>query len=93
MISKISEEFKIYQLEKLPSSFTEVKTEQKKTNRASYWRYAYGLLDESIENEGSTGSTIHYWSKIGTLTDEEGKSKYLNLCKLTKCVATIAWKP
>ena len=90
VVDRITDEYKIYQLEKIPASFTEVKAEQRKNNRASYWRYAYGLLDINVDAaEFSPDSSLvrldHYWSSVGGITDEEGNVKYPNLCKLAKC--------
>ena len=58
LVDKIVEEFKLYQIEKIPDSFTEPKTkEERKKSKSSYWKYAYGLLDvEMMDASGESSS-------------------------------------
>ena len=60
LVDSIIEEFKLYQLENIPSSFTEVISDQKKKRRQrySYWKYAYGLIDVETQETSDTSSYV-----------------------------------
>lgn len=94
LLDRIAEEYKLYQVEDIPKSFIEGQPEVKKVYRASYWKYAYQLLDINIEDFSSDSNLVridHYWNNVGSICDEEGKPKFPNLCIFAKCcVSTLS---
>lgn len=95
LVDLISEEFKLYQLEAIPKSYTEATPDEKLTRkeRPSYWRYAYGLMDVEQESEhrNSVYTRIdHYWKRVANILDEEGKPKFAKLSTLVNCLLTLS---
>ena len=60
LIDMISEEFKLYQLEEIPRSFIKAKPEEKtqRTERQSYWKYAYGLVNVELPDKEETSNFV-----------------------------------
>ena len=56
---------------------------KKRKERYSYWKYAYGLIDIETEATSSVTSPYaridHYWQKVFSIWDEEGKQKFRKL--------------
>ena len=92
VVDRITEEFKLYQIDDIPQSFAEALPEKSKKCRTSYWKYAYGIMDINIEEVTAEkmARIDHYWNDVASLVDEEGKPKYPNLCKLSRCISTLS---
>ena len=87
------EEFKLYQLEKIPSSFYEAKPKEKKREVYSYWKYAYGLLDVAATDTDNNLKYVcidHFWRNVGGITDMEGRPKYWKLVTFVNLTVTLS---
>ena len=95
LVDMISEEFKLYQLEEIPTSFIKAKPEEKtrRTERRSYWKYAYGLVDVELPDKEETSNFVRidqYWQNVSSMCDNEGKPTYSKLCTMVNCVLTLS---
>ena len=81
-IDAVTEEFKLYQLEKISSSFYEAKLKEKKREVYSYLKYTYGLLDVAATDTDNNLKYVcldHFWRKVVGIVDMEGRLKYQKL--------------
>jgi hypothetical protein len=93
LIDVVTEEFKLFQLEKIPSAFYEAKPKEKKREVYSYWKYAYGLLDVAAtdtDNDSKYVRIDHFWRNVGGIVDIEGRPKYLKLVTFVNLILTLS---
>ena len=77
----------------MPESYTCVRRNPLSTrNQYSYWKYDLekcGLQQKEIRNSRCKGID-HFWSKVGEITDDNGRKKYPQLFNLVKCVFSLS---
>ena len=90
----IRTQWMMYQNEDLPESFYLCDTQPLKSGpvQFSYWRYALEkcALKEKQETNSKYKRIDHFWSKVGSLTDDNGCLKYTQLFCLIKCVLSLS---
>ena len=94
VVDMIRTQWMMYQNEDLPESFYLCDTQPLKSGpvQFSYWRYALEkcALKEKQETNSKYKRIDHFWSKVGSLTDDNGCLKYTQLFCLIKCVLSLS---
>ena len=89
----VMEEFKLYQLEKIPSSFYEAKPKEKKRDVYSFWKYAFGFLHVAATGTDNNSKYVcidHFWRNVGGIVDMEGIPKYRKLVTFVNLILMLS---
>lgn len=90
LADQVVQEFKRYQLEKIPTSFIEAKPEVNK-RKILLLKYAYSLVDVEIVDTDDNSRFCcldHYWRSISSICN--GKAHYRELCTLVNCILSLS---
>ena len=93
IVDKVRNQWKFYQNEEIPEEWYIMRKSDdiSRRNQESYWKKAEELLGLKANAPEKRYKRIdEYWAKIGSLTDDAGNLKYLQLFCLVKCVLSLS---
>ena len=83
----------MYKIEDIPAEFYLNKndTETNRDSQTSYWKKTESEFGIGSEPSPSIYRRIdYYWSKVGNLTDDQGRKKFPQLFAVLKCVLSLS---